>query len=121
MRRLRVDRGMSGPYWWPGPPSDKVEEEYKKFQCCLPQLIDGEAMLGDLDGKWVIFKDGWVYGLATYETQMDAISFGRQMFRDEPEAIWIVVQVDLEAHKISPLHLLGDALSQLEFEEAKDD
>jgi hypothetical protein len=73
-------------------------------------------MLGDLAGKWVIFKDGWVYGLAAYDTQKEAISFGKQIFRDEPHAAWIVVQVDIEQHQISPLHLLGDALSQLEFE-----
>lgn len=112
-------------YWWESSfhareAAKTAEAEYEKFQRCLPQLIDGEAMLGDLDGKWLVWKDGWVYGLASYETMADACSFGRQMFRDDPTAVWIVVRVDIERHQISPLHLLGDALSQLEFE-AKDE
>ena len=107
-----------GFFWFPQGHAlfDDANEEYKKFQRCLPQMIDDDSMLGDLDGKWVIFKDGWVYGLASYESYEAARQFGEQLFRDEPGACYIIVQVDLEQHQISPLHLLGDALSQIEFE-----
>ncbi len=98
-------------------PFDECAEEYKKFQRCLPQLIDSDSMLGDLDGKWVIFKDGWVYGLATYEHEASAVQFARHMLEDDQGSAWVIAQVSLADHSISPLHLLADALSDLEFDQ----
>lgn len=88
--------------------------EYAGFRRCLPQLIDGDEITGNLENKWVIFKDGWVYGMAAYETFGAAEAFGRQLFRDEPDATYIVACVNLEAHKVSPLQLLGDAIGDLD-------
>ena len=93
---------------------EKMSQEYDYFKKCLPQLIDSSEITGDLEGRWIIFKDGWVYGLASYESSNEARDFARQMFRDEPGATWIVVKVDLEQHGVSVLHLLGDALSELD-------
>ena len=110
---------MTIPYWHSGGSdtgrAEKAADEYNMFRRCLPQLIDSDdPITGDLNGRWVIFKDGWVYGLSSYPTEADAILFGSKMFVDEPFATWIVVQVDLEKHKISPLHLLADAISDLD-------
>lgn len=104
---------MNEPYWYSGD-RELAAVEYSKFRRCLPQLIDANEITGDLEGQWIIFKDGWVYGLAGYPAEREAVEFGRAMFRDEPRAVWIVVRVDLTSHKVSPLEMLSDALSDLE-------
>jgi len=114
---MKVRKTMKAlPYWYSGNP-DKAADEYNYFRRCLPQLIDDIAMTGDLNGKWVIFRDGWVYGMASYSTDAEAVKWGKLLHKDEASATWIVVQVDLEKHKISPLHLLADALSDLDYTE----
>jgi len=95
-----------------------ARKEYEDFQRCLPQLIDESEITGDLEGRWIIFRDGWVYGLASYNTRVEAIQFGGQMHHDEPEATWLVVQVDLNKHMLSALHLLGDVLRGIDDKEA---
>lgn len=89
-------------------------QEYAGFRRCLPQLIDSNEITGDLENKWVIFKDGWVYGMAAYETFGAAERFARQLFCDEPGATYIIACVNLETHKVSPLQLLGDAIGDLD-------
>ena len=101
----------------------ETAKEYERFLGCIAQLLDDQTLVGDVEGRWVIFKDGWVYGLATYLNEDDARAFARQMFRDEPMASYIIVQVDPEKHAISPLHLLASALSDVDFvpDEAESD
>lgn len=106
--------GDSRPYVAVGA-KDKTAAEYENFCGCVAQLLDDKSLTGDLEGQWVIFKDGWVYGMAAYRTQRDAEVFARQIFRDEPNASYIVVEVDLEKHDISPLAVLASALSDVEF------
>ena len=110
------------PYWFPCSTGDygapeAAAEEYQKFRRCLPQLTDESSMTGDLTGKWVIFRNGWLYDFQGYETEREAIEFSRVILRDEPGADYIVVKVDVELHQISALHLLADALSDAEFNE----
>ena len=108
------------PFWHPCGTGERggyeqCLKEYERFRKCLPQLIDDQEITGDLTGKWIIFKDGWVYGMAAYETEREAIMFGRLIFRNDP-AEYIITQVSLEKHGVSALHLLGDALSELDFD-----
>jgi len=74
-------------------------------------------MVGDLENRWIIFRDGWIYGLASYSTNHSALEFAAVIARGEDSPSYIVVQVDLAQHGVSPLHLLADAFSDLEFEE----
>jgi hypothetical protein len=89
---------------------DVADREYKSFRGCLAQLLDDQTLVGDVEGRWVIFKDGWVFGMATYASQDDAIAFGKQIFRDEPHATYIIVEVDAEKHALTAMHLLASAL-----------
>jgi hypothetical protein len=99
-----------GEFWFQGElPQAKIE--YQRFRGCIAQLLDDETMVGDVEGRWVVFKDGWVYGMGTYSEKRDAIIFGRQMLRDEIGATFIVVKVDMEAHAITAMHILGSAVS----------
>ena len=107
------------PYWFPCSTGDHgaaeaAAEEYAMFRRCLPQLTDADSMTGDLTGKWVIFRNGWLADFQGYKTEREAINFSRAIFRDEPSS-WIVVQVDVTKHQISALHLLADALADVEF------
>lgn len=113
-RKLRVIMsGSNDEYFWCGS-GELAEEEYKRFQGSLMQLLDDETMIGDVEGRWVIFKDGWVYGMSTYSSKVDATSFARQIFRDEPSPSYIVVQVDPEKHALSAMHLLASALGDID-------
>lgn len=117
-----VSHAEGGSYFYAGD-WDVAEQEYERFRGCLAQLLDDQTLVGDVEGRWVIFKDGWVYGMATYATEGDARAFGRQIFRDEPNADYIVVQVDPEKHALSAMHLLASALSDVDsfdFAEEKD-
>lgn len=91
------------------------DAEYAKFKRCFPQLTDPEEMTGDLSGKWVIWKDGWIYGLAAYDSLEKARRFASIIDRDEASPTYIIVQVNLEEHRISPLQMLADAISDAEF------
>jgi hypothetical protein len=93
---------------------DEAAREYARFQGCLLQLIDETSEIGNLEGRWVIFQSGWVFGLSAYATENDALSFARQIFRSEPDASYIVVQVEPEKHALTAMHLLGSALSDVE-------
>jgi hypothetical protein len=88
-----------------------AEQEYERFRGCLAQLLDPESMVGDVEGRWIIFKDGWVFGMAAYDSEDNARAFGRQIFREEPDASYIIVRVDAEEHAVSGLHLLASAVS----------
>jgi len=90
---------------------EKARKEYENFRSVIAQLLDDETLVGDVEGRWVVFKDSWVYGMATYPSKSDAIAFGRQMFRDEPDATYIVVQVDLEIHGINAMEILASAMT----------
>ena len=103
------------PYYFRKGPRDVCEKEYKTFKRCFPQLTDPNEITGDLTGKWVIWKDGWVYGMAAYETQAEARKFASLIERDEDQPVYIVVKVDLNEHQISPLQMLADAISDVEF------
>ena len=92
----------------------KTEQEYQNFCGSIAQLLDDKTLVGDAENRWVIFKDGWVYGLATYPCESDARAFARQMFRDEPDASYIIVEVNLERHDISPLVILASAFSDVD-------
>lgn len=93
---------------------DAAAAEYKRFQGCLLQLVDPDSMVGNLQDRWVIFQNGWVHGLCGYPTEADAATFGRQIFRDEPDANYIIVQVLPEWHALTAMHLLASALSDVE-------
>jgi len=108
-----VSKTEGGSYFYGGDPK-VAEQEYERFQGCLLQLIDDESMVGDLEGRWVIFKNGWVFGLSSYPTESDARAFARQIFRDEPNADYIVAQVDPEKHALSAMHLLASALGDVD-------
>lgn len=105
-------------YWAPyGENRFKQEaaDEYTRFRRCLPQLIDSDdPITGDLAGRWVIFQHGWVHGLTSYPDQESARAFAARMFGTHPESAYIVVQVDLDRHKVSALHALADAISELD-------
>jgi len=90
-------------------------EEYRKFKRCFPQLTDPTEITGDLTGKWVIWKDGWVYGMASYDSLAKARTFASIIERDEDNPSYIIVQVSLDEHRISPLQMLADAISDAEF------
>lgn len=98
---------------------DEAAREYARFQGCLLQLTDEASEIGNLEGRWVIFQSGWVFGLSAYATENDALSFARQIFRDEPDANYIVVQVDPEKHALTAMHLLASALSDFEANERR--
>lgn len=57
----------------------KPDEKLEQFQRCIPQLIDPDGPLGDLTGKWVIWEDGWVYGLAAYDEHAEARKWAKLM------------------------------------------
>jgi len=103
----------ANPYFAVGD-KDATRAEYEKFCGSIAQLLDEQSMIGDVAGQWVIFKDGWVYGMASYKTYADAYAFAQQIFRDEPDASYIIVEVDLEKHDISPLVVLASALSDVD-------
>lgn len=94
-------------------PHPHVDQEYERFKRCLPQLVDPESQTGDLTGKWVIFQDGYVYGLSGYDTDAMAHSFAYSMGLGDPH---IVALVDLEKHGLHPLHLLSAAIIDQEAE-----
>ena len=89
---------------------EACEEEYERFRGCLMQLLDDETLVGDAEGRWVIFQNGWVYGMATYASESDANAFARQMFRGETDANYIIAQVDPEKHALSAMHLLASVM-----------
>lgn len=94
--------------------AEEGEAEYKRFQGCLLQLVDENSIVGDLQDQWVIFKNGWVYGLSAFGTEENAIAFANQIFRDEPDANFIIAQVLPETHALTAMHLIGSALSDVE-------
>ena len=89
----------------------QARREYESFRGCIAQLLDDETLVGDVEGRWIVFKDGWVYGMATYPSRHDAIAFGNQMFRDESDATYIIVQVELEGHGVNAMEILASAVS----------
>jgi len=93
---------------------EAADAEYERFQGCLLQLIDDNSIVGNLEGRWVIFQNGWVYGLSSYPCEGDAAAFGRQIFRDEPDANYIIAECEPEKHALSAMHLLASALSDVE-------
>lgn len=108
MQEIKTDDG--GQFWYVGDPK-LARREYDLFRGCIAQLLDDETMVGDVAGRWVVFKDGWVYGMGTYPSQADAAIFGRTMFRDEPDATYIVVKADVEGHGLNAMEILGSAIS----------
>ena len=94
---------------------ETCDREYKTFKRCFPQLTDPTEITGDLTGKWVIWKDGWVYGMAAYDTLNEARNMAALIDRDESNPVYIIVKVDLDEHRISPLQMLADAISVAEF------
>jgi len=99
---------------------EAADAEYMRFQGCLLQLNDEASIVGDLEHRWVIFQNGWVHGLTSYKNENDATVFGKQMFRDEPNANYIIVQVEPEKHALSAMHLLGSAISDVESYQMKE-
>lgn len=83
---------------------DGAEEQYAIFKKVLGQLQGGDPMLGDLTGKWVIFADGYVYGLSSYATSNDACAFAQHMRVPRP---YVVALVDMDKHDVSPLEILA--------------
>jgi len=110
---LNTAKGPNDTVYYFNGNSDEAAAEYERFQGCLLQLMDESSDIGDLEDKWVIFKDGWVYGLSAFDSQFNASAFARQIFRDEPNATYIVAQVK-EEHALSAMHLLASALSDVE-------
>ena len=96
-----------------------VDEVYEQFKRCLPQLVDPDSQTGDLEGRWVIFKDGYVYGFSSYKTYDSASQFARVMGLSD-EGPFIIALVDLEEHGMHPLHLLSAALIDQEVDQRKD-
>ena len=90
---------------------EEAEKEYGKFRAVIAQLLDDETMVGDVNQRWVIFKDSWVYGMASYATKQEAIDFGRVMMRDEINPSFIVVKVDVEGHGINAMEVLASAMT----------
>jgi hypothetical protein len=85
-------------------PRQEAEEQYGIFKKVLGQLQGGDPLLGDLSGKWVIFADGYVYGLASYKSPDEAYDFSRVMRLNRG---YVVALVDMEAHDVSPLEILA--------------
>jgi hypothetical protein len=108
-----VNTTHGGTYRFSGD-KDEAAKEYERFQGCLLQLVDDESIVGNLEDQWVIFKNGWVYGLSAFTTEENARRFAQQIFRDEPNANYIIVQVQPEKHALSAMHLLASALSDVE-------
>jgi len=81
-----------------------AQEQYAIFKKVLGQLQGGDEMLGDLTGKWVIFADGYVYGLSSYATMHDASDFARVL---SPPGGYIIALVDMDKHDVSPLEILA--------------
>lgn len=108
-----VDVDGSGRFLYEGD-RDETWKEYERFRGCLAQLLDDSTMVGDVEGKWIIFKDGWLFGMASYTTQSDAGAFAAQIFRDERNPSYIIVQVNPEEHALSAMHLLASALSDVD-------
>lgn len=104
---------MSGRYTAVGS-AETTKQEYERFRGCIAQLLDDETIVGDVEGRWVVFKDGWVYGMATYPSLHDAQVFGQQMFRDDPDASYIIVKVDLDLHELNAMETLASAISDAE-------
>ncbi len=94
---------------------EKTAAEYKTFKRCFPQLTDPTEITGDLTGKWVIWKNGWVYGMAAYNTLNEARQMANLIDRDETMPSYIIVKVDLDEHRVSALQMLADAISDAEF------
>jgi hypothetical protein len=105
-----VNSTGGGSYYSVGNP-EKARAEYKNFRAVIAQLLDDETLVGDVEGRWIVFKDSWVYGMATYPLKEDAIVFGKQMFRDEPDAAYIVVRVELDDHNINAMEVLASAMT----------
>lgn len=105
---VRTDDG--GCYYMVGD-EKQAAQEYERFRGCIAQLLDDETLVGDAEGRWIVFKDSWVYGMATYPSMADAIAFGLQMFRDEPDETYIIVKVDLEIHGINAMEILASAMT----------
>lgn len=108
-----VKTGHGATYRYGGD-REEAAREYERFQGCLLQLVDDESIVGNLEDQWVIFKNGWVYGLSGFSNERDAQVFAAQIFRDEPDANYIIVQVQPEKHALSAMHLLASALSDVE-------
>ena len=51
-----VSEAEGGSYHYWGDPK-AGEQEYKRFRGCLAQLLDESTMVGDVEGKWIIFKE----------------------------------------------------------------
>lgn len=108
-----VTGAHGGSYRYEGDP-DEGAAEYERFQGCLLQLTDDNSIVGNLEERWVIFQNGWVFGLSSYQTESDAIAFARQIFRDEPDANYIIACCEPEKHALTAMHLLGSAISDVE-------
>jgi hypothetical protein len=85
-------------------PKQAAEEQYAIFKKVLGQLQGGDEMLGDLTGKWVIFAEGYVYGLASYHSANAAINFAKVM---RTPGGYVVALVDMDKHDVSPLEILA--------------
>ena len=109
LRRMKLADG--GSFAWAGASREAAHKEYELFRGCIAQLLDPESMVGDVDQRWVIFHGGWVYGMASYATEEDARVFGKQMFRDDPNATYVVVKVDVTAHGLNAMEVLASAVS----------
>ncbi len=111
--RIDVDTTDGGTYYAVGT-DEATSAEYKRFRGCLAQLLDESTMVGDVEGKWIIFKDGWLFGMAAYGSKRNAMAFAEQIFRDESDPAYIIVQVNPEQHALSAMHLLASALSDVD-------
>jgi len=109
MRGRDHSTGDGGQFFYVGD-LRQAEAEYAKFRGCIAQLLDDQTMVGDVLDRWVVFKDGWVYGMATYPHKTDAVAFANQMFRGEPDASYIIVQADLKKHGLNIMEILASGV-----------
>lgn len=108
---VTTESGVSYSY---GGDRREAEKEYGRFQGCLLQLVDEDSIVGDLEDQWIIFQNGWVFGLSGFSTESNATTFAKQIFRNEPDANYIIVQVQPEKHAQSAMHLLASAMSDVD-------
>lgn len=103
-------------YFSSASPVDDINREYQMFRRCLPQLIDNQSMTGDLTGKWIIFANGWLYDFSGFDTAEGAVRWAEHLFQNDTTP-WIVVNVNLADHALSPLEMLGNAIADVEMPE----
>lgn len=107
----RAGRGMN--YFYRGKDNEAADLQYKMFKACLPQLMDESSMCGDLTDKWVIFANGWLADYQGFDKGANACKWAVHLYREDDTA-WVVARVNLADHDISPLALLGGAISPVE-------